>query len=154
MTNNSIFPGSCCNTQTCTLYPTSHICRPVSSIECDLPEHCDGLSEWCPADSFKADGTGCNNRDPGYCYNGLCRTHSSQCFKIWGVQSAKNAKDACYTLNSYREFQQFARVNREFYSTMIVVLKHLCQLSTSFYRHYKRQECKTRKYKSNFFWIK
>lgn len=34
------------------------ICRTTVS-ECDLPEYCDGMSEFCPADTFHQNGKEC-----------------------------------------------------------------------------------------------
>ncbi|VDQ08719.1 unnamed protein product, partial [Trichobilharzia regenti] len=42
----------------CKLKASGTICRNESG-NCDLPEYCDGQSQWCPADVYKADGELC-----------------------------------------------------------------------------------------------
>ncbi|KAF6037734.1 hypothetical protein EB796_003941 [Bugula neritina] len=95
--NATCATGSCCDLETCTVRPISYPCRSVQDSQCDLPETCDGDSEWCPVDTYKHDGTECTNIEQGYCYEGKCNTHSSQCQLIWGVENgAKKSDDLCY----------------------------------------------------------
>ncbi|VDL19102.1 unnamed protein product [Hymenolepis diminuta] len=65
--------GPCCDIQTvsgdpsktiCKLKASGTVCRDVGN-SCDLPEYCDGQSEWCPADVFKTDGETCYTKE-GY----------------------------------------------------------------------------------------
>ena len=87
--------GSCCDLDTCTVRPKSYPCRKPVDSECDLEETCDGESEWCPVDTYKRDGTDCENSGSGYCSSGKCNTHSSQCKIIWG-DTASKSDDICY----------------------------------------------------------
>lgn len=45
--------------QTCKPYSAGTMCR-TAERECDLPEYCTGLSEYCPEDVYKVDGEPCN----------------------------------------------------------------------------------------------
>lgn len=42
----------------CEIKLSGTICR-SESTSCDLPEYCDGQSQWCPVDVYKADGELC-----------------------------------------------------------------------------------------------
>ncbi|KAL3313920.1 hypothetical protein Ciccas_007472 [Cichlidogyrus casuarinus] len=42
----------------CLLRKSGSVCREPAG-DCDLPEFCNGKSEWCPADVYKVDGTSC-----------------------------------------------------------------------------------------------
>lgn len=59
------------------------LCR-ASKNDCDLPEHCTGLSAECPEDVFQENGISCHNGN-GYCYNGACPSHGEQCRALWGA---------------------------------------------------------------------
>lgn len=48
----------CCNLLTCQPHAASFECRSVID-ECDLPEHCDGQSEFCSTDYVKRDSDEC-----------------------------------------------------------------------------------------------
>lgn len=61
------------------------LCR-ASKNDCDLPEHCTGLSAECPEDVFQENGISCQNGN-GYCYNGACPSHGEQCRALWGTGS-------------------------------------------------------------------
>lgn len=63
----------------------SALCR-ASKNDCDLPEHCTGLSAECPEDVFQENGIPCQNGN-GYCYNGACPSHGEQCRALWGTGS-------------------------------------------------------------------
>ncbi|XP_043938226.1 disintegrin and metalloproteinase domain-containing protein 21-like [Protopterus annectens] len=52
------------------------------------------MSQYCPGNSFKADGTECQNSN-GYCYTGQCQTKDQQCKNLHGSGSA-SASDSCY----------------------------------------------------------
>ncbi|KAF6037738.1 hypothetical protein EB796_003945 [Bugula neritina] len=97
--NATCATGFCCDLETCTVRPISYPCRSVQDSQCDLPETCDGDSEWCPVDTYKHDGTECTNIEQGYCYGGKCNTHSSQCQFLW---EGEKANDLCYTFFNNR----------------------------------------------------
>uniref|UniRef100_A0A1I8JP41 Disintegrin domain-containing protein n=1 Tax=Macrostomum lignano TaxID=282301 RepID=A0A1I8JP41_9PLAT len=51
--------GQCCNINTCSVMSRGSVCRASRGV-CDLPEYCNGTSEWCPeTDDFLLDGTEC-----------------------------------------------------------------------------------------------
>lgn len=58
------------------------LCR-ASKNDCDLAEHCSGLSAECPEDVFQENGVSCQH-GTGYCYNGACPSHGEQCRALWG----------------------------------------------------------------------
>ncbi|XP_056006417.1 disintegrin and metalloproteinase domain-containing protein 12-like isoform X2 [Ostrea edulis] len=74
--------GKCCNTQACTLKPRATLCRGAYE-ECDLPEFCNGESEFCPSNVYRSNGISCGNGQ-SYCLNGTCKTHTGQCRLLWG----------------------------------------------------------------------
>ncbi|XP_022258445.1 disintegrin and metalloproteinase domain-containing protein 21-like [Limulus polyphemus] len=55
----------------------------MSRSECDLPEFCNGESEFCPEDISVQDGRECGN-GKAYCYHAQCRDHNDQCRRLWG----------------------------------------------------------------------
>ncbi|NXV81246.1 ADAM8 protein, partial [Atlantisia rogersi] len=73
--------GDCC--QDCKVKAAGVLCR-ASKNDCDLPEHCSGLSAECPEDVFQENGIPCQNGN-GYCYNGACPSHGEQCRALWGA---------------------------------------------------------------------
>ncbi|NWI52620.1 ADAM8 protein, partial [Calyptomena viridis] len=75
--------GECC--QDCKVKSAGVLCR-ASKNDCDLPEHCTGLSAECPEDVFQENGISCQNGN-GYCYNGACPSHGEQCRALWGAGS-------------------------------------------------------------------
>ncbi|XP_062824148.1 disintegrin and metalloproteinase domain-containing protein 20-like [Anolis carolinensis] len=82
--------GLCC--AKCQYAPAQSICRDNTSI-CDLPEYCNGTSEWCPKDVYVQDGAPCDEN--AYCYNGNCTTHVRQCKMIFG-KKATVASESCF----------------------------------------------------------
>ncbi|NXT74083.1 ADAM8 protein, partial [Zapornia atra] len=76
--------GDCC--QDCKVKAAGVLCR-ASKNDCDLPEHCTGLSAECPEDVFQENGIPCQNGN-GYCYNGACPSHGEQCRALWGAGSS------------------------------------------------------------------
>ncbi|NXX22310.1 ADAM8 protein, partial [Podargus strigoides] len=78
--------GSCC--QDCKVKAAGVLCR-ASKNDCDLPEHCTGLSAECPEDVFQENGISCQNGN-GYCYNGACPSHGEQCRTLWGAGSCSS----------------------------------------------------------------
>ncbi|NWX46120.1 ADAM8 protein, partial [Steatornis caripensis] len=79
--------GDCC--QDCKVKSAGALCR-ASKNDCDLPEHCTGLSAECPEDVFQENGISCQNGN-GYCYNGACPSHGEQCRTLWGAGSCSPA---------------------------------------------------------------
>ncbi|NXE15360.1 ADAM8 protein, partial [Lophotis ruficrista] len=79
--------GGCC--QDCKVKAAGALCR-ASKNDCDLPEHCTGLSAECPEDVFQENGISCQNNN-GYCYNGACPSHGEQCRALWGAGSGSPA---------------------------------------------------------------
>ncbi|NXW21972.1 ADAM8 protein, partial [Circaetus pectoralis] len=75
--------GDCC--QDCKVKAAGALCR-ASKNDCDLTEHCTGLSAECPEDVFQENGIPCQNGN-GYCYNGACPSHGEQCRALWGAGS-------------------------------------------------------------------
>lgn len=62
--------GKCCDMETCQPREEGFECR-SSAGECDLPEYCDGKSEFCKQDYYKRNYEVC----PGvkdFCFNGTC----------------------------------------------------------------------------------
>ncbi|XP_030621415.1 disintegrin and metalloproteinase domain-containing protein 19 [Chanos chanos] len=84
--------GVCCDN--CKLKSPGVMCRPPSG-SCDLPEYCDGKSEFCPANFYLMDGSSCA-RGKAYCYTGMCLTLEQQCLSLWG-KDAQPAPDVCFT---------------------------------------------------------
>ncbi|XP_067422735.1 disintegrin and metalloproteinase domain-containing protein 29-like [Emydura macquarii macquarii] len=96
LSNCTIKPGAACISglccKKCQFHRQGKICR-ESIGECDLPEYCNGTSNWCPEDVFKEDGTPC--RDNNCCFQGRCRSHERQCKAIFG-KGAHLAPMSCF----------------------------------------------------------
>ncbi|KAI1305197.1 Disintegrin and metalloproteinase domain-containing protein 28 [Halotydeus destructor] len=89
--NSTCSSGSCCNN--CQLKPSGAICR-QSDNYCDVTEHCDGESEHCPVDRFRAAGSACDDQqESGYCYDKTCRTRDDQCRQMLGDRSQSCAQE-------------------------------------------------------------
>nr|XP_028580854.1 disintegrin and metalloproteinase domain-containing protein 20-like [Podarcis muralis] len=82
--------GLCC--AKCQYRPVHSVCR-QNVGRCDLPEYCNGTSEWCPEDVYVQDGAPCG--DGAYCYHGNCTTHDRQCRMIFG-KKATAASEVCF----------------------------------------------------------
>ncbi|XP_054825919.1 disintegrin and metalloproteinase domain-containing protein 20-like [Eublepharis macularius] len=82
--------GECCSK--CQYLPAGTICRGSNSV-CDLPEYCNGTSEWCPEDVYVQDGAPCQGG--AYCLHGNCSTHNKQCKMIFGSK-ATVASEGCF----------------------------------------------------------
>ncbi|CAH3189997.1 unnamed protein product, partial [Porites evermanni] len=108
------YSEGCCNATTCKLLPGSQcdtgpccgnckikakgtVCREMVN-ECDLPEHCDGISELCPSNKYVQNGKPCGN-NKGYCYNSECPLHDEQCQDLWGPGMNFSGPDGCYAFN-------------------------------------------------------
>ncbi|KAJ8014025.1 hypothetical protein DPEC_G00035960 [Dallia pectoralis] len=86
--------GDCCHN--CQLSQVGAVCRP-SVGDCDLTEHCSGLSPVCPPDAHTLNGQPCDNSN-GYCYNGQCPSHTLHCKRLWGP-GAVVAANSCFQQN-------------------------------------------------------
>lgn len=64
------------------LLPGGTECR-ASTNECDLPEYCNGTSQFCQPDFTVQNGHPCHNQE-AYCYNGVCQYYNAQCQDIFG----------------------------------------------------------------------
>ncbi|XP_053240664.1 disintegrin and metalloproteinase domain-containing protein 20-like [Podarcis raffonei] len=87
--------GQCC--VECQYLPVHKVCREQVS-SCDLPEYCNGTSEWCPEDVYVQDGAPCS--DGAYCYHGNCTTHNGQCRMIFGNKATSASKDCFSEMNA------------------------------------------------------
>uniref|UniRef100_A0A183A863 Peptidase M12B domain-containing protein n=1 Tax=Echinostoma caproni TaxID=27848 RepID=A0A183A863_9TREM len=102
--------GSCCTVEPvpealrsiktryrCRLLAAGTVCRNASG-NCDLPEYCDGRSQWCPADVYKADGIPCRTEEGqrSHCIRGGCRTADSWCRTLWGDKARRGSPDCFY----------------------------------------------------------
>ncbi|XP_024909606.1 zinc metalloproteinase-disintegrin-like batroxstatin-1 isoform X2 [Cynoglossus semilaevis] len=87
--------GQCC--EDCQVKAAGSLCR-KSAGECDLSEYCDGLSEYCPEDSFVMNGKPCYNHVQGYCYNGKCPSYEYHCWRLFG-QGSRVGPNVCFDLN-------------------------------------------------------
>ncbi|CEF59739.1 Neu3 [Strongyloides ratti] len=86
--------GDCCDLKTCKPKKKAMMCR-LPKSECDLPEFCDGNSQYCPADFYIQDGVHCPLSPDSFCYNGYCGDRDKQCAKLWGAE-IHNGVDICY----------------------------------------------------------
>ncbi|XP_040885558.1 disintegrin and metalloproteinase domain-containing protein 9 [Toxotes jaculatrix] len=84
--------GSCCDD--CQIRVSGTPCR-ESVNTCDLPEYCDGKSEFCPRDFYIMDGLPCQN-NAAYCYDGRCQTYDFQCKHLFAPDPATKAADICF----------------------------------------------------------
>ncbi|XP_060118347.1 disintegrin and metalloproteinase domain-containing protein 20-like [Heteronotia binoei] len=87
--------GECC--VKCQYLPTGAVCRESTSV-CDLPEYCNGSSEWCPEDVYVQDGAPCS--DGSFCYHGNCSTHNKQCKMIFGSRATVGSQGCFRDLNT------------------------------------------------------
>lgn len=93
--NATCATGKCCNLATCQLHEPGFECR-AATVECDLPEYCDGNGEFCPKDYFKRDAEECEG-GKAYCYNGTCKSRDDQCRVLWGPSG--KSSEQCYEKN-------------------------------------------------------
>ncbi|XP_045442993.1 LOW QUALITY PROTEIN: disintegrin and metalloproteinase domain-containing protein 30 [Pipistrellus kuhlii] len=82
--------GLCCHQ--CHFRPSGHMCR-KEETECDLAEYCDGVSEFCPNDTYKQDGTPC--KYSAHCFQKGCHSTHVQCQSLFGAH-AREAPERCY----------------------------------------------------------
>uniref|UniRef100_A0A8C8S5G8 ADAM metallopeptidase domain 19 n=1 Tax=Pelusios castaneus TaxID=367368 RepID=A0A8C8S5G8_9SAUR len=103
--------GTCCHQ--CKLMAPGTLCRAPSG-PCDLPEHCNGTSPFCPANFYQMDGTPCAG-GRAYCYVGICLTHEQQCLELWGP-GARPAPDICFEkVNTAGDL--YGNCGKDFYGT-------------------------------------
>lgn len=74
------------------------MCRGKNN-ECDVPEYCNGSSQFCPADVFIQNGYPCQN-NKAYCYNGMCQYYDAQCQVIFGSKAKAAPRDCFIEVNS------------------------------------------------------
>uniref|UniRef100_A0A8C9DGW0 Uncharacterized protein n=1 Tax=Prolemur simus TaxID=1328070 RepID=A0A8C9DGW0_PROSS len=84
--------GVCCDVNTCMIFERGRLCRKSKDM-CDLPEYCNGLSEFCVPDRQAADWEPCNNKTT-YCYKGVCQDPDIQCIQLFG-KFAKGGPSLC-----------------------------------------------------------
>ncbi|XP_037504536.1 zinc metalloproteinase-disintegrin-like EoMP06 [Rhipicephalus sanguineus] len=101
--------GACCDISTCQVVKAATLCRDAIT-ECDLPEYCDGVSEFCPVDVFVQDGTECGG-GKAYCFGKQCRSHDDQCQLLWG-SSGRMADQRCFERNDDGEVNANCGYNR------------------------------------------
>ncbi|ELV12459.1 Pleckstrin homology domain-containing family A member 2 [Tupaia chinensis] len=78
--------------------PGGTVCRGKTN-ECDLPEYCNGSSQFCQPDVFIQNGYPCQN-SKAYCYNGMCQYYDAQCQVIFGSKAKAAPKDCFIEVNS------------------------------------------------------
>uniref|UniRef100_A0A2K5M0Z3 ADAM metallopeptidase domain 9 n=1 Tax=Cercocebus atys TaxID=9531 RepID=A0A2K5M0Z3_CERAT len=88
--------GDCC--KDCRFLPGGTLCRGKTS-ECDVPEYCNGSSQFCQPDVFIQNGYPCQN-NKAYCYNGMCQYYDAQCQVIFGSKAKAAPKDCFIEVNS------------------------------------------------------
>ncbi|RMB95117.1 hypothetical protein DUI87_28393 [Hirundo rustica rustica] len=91
--NKLVDAGEECDCGSPKLLPGGTECR-ASTNECDLPEYCNGTSQFCQPDFTVQNGHPCHNQE-AYCYNGVCQYYDAQCQDIFGSK-AKAAPDICF----------------------------------------------------------
>ncbi|XP_028286678.1 disintegrin and metalloproteinase domain-containing protein 9 [Parambassis ranga] len=89
---SSCAQGSCCSN--CQIRVAGTPCR-QSINSCDLPEYCDGKSEYCPNNFYVMDGLPCEN-NAAYCFEGRCQTYNYQCKQLFSPDPATKAADICF----------------------------------------------------------
>ncbi|XP_059541331.1 disintegrin and metalloproteinase domain-containing protein 9 isoform X3 [Myotis daubentonii] len=88
--------GDCC--KDCLFLPGGTLCRGKTN-ECDVPEYCNGTSQFCQPDVFIQNGYPCQN-NKAYCYNGMCQYYDAQCQVIFGSKAKAAPKDCFIDVNS------------------------------------------------------
>lgn len=88
--------GDCC--KDCLFLPGGTLCRGKTN-ECDVPEYCNGTSQFCQPDVFIQNGYPCQN-NKAYCYNGMCQYYDAQCQVIFGSKAKAAPRDCFIDVNS------------------------------------------------------
>ncbi|KAL6039023.1 hypothetical protein STEG23_007153 [Scotinomys teguina] len=96
--NKLVDPGEECDCGTPKFLPGGSMCRGKNN-ECDVPEYCNGSSQFCPPDVFIQNGYPCQN-SKAYCYNGMCQFYDAQCQVIFGSKAKAAPKDCFIEVNS------------------------------------------------------
>uniref|UniRef100_A0A1I8JP55 Peptidase M12B domain-containing protein n=1 Tax=Macrostomum lignano TaxID=282301 RepID=A0A1I8JP55_9PLAT len=97
--------GQCCNITTCSLISRGTECRAARGV-CDLPEFCNGSSEWCPEfDDYVLDGTACAvnpaaPRGPGLLLLRRLHTRDSRCHAMFNGTNYRSAPDSFSNLTA------------------------------------------------------
>ncbi|XP_036605891.1 disintegrin and metalloproteinase domain-containing protein 2-like [Trichosurus vulpecula] len=89
--------GECC--QNCRFRERGTQCRERADLDCDLPEYCNGSSEFCMPDLHVQDGHHCRSRT-AFCYKGKCPDPNAHCREIFGQDSSLGAPECFEELNS------------------------------------------------------
>lgn len=84
-----------CCTSTCSLAPSSQLCRAAKNAICDTPEYCTGNSSTCPADVTAPNGKSCGPNGLA-CASGSCTSLTQQCINNG---ASLNLTQACNTKN-------------------------------------------------------
>lgn len=71
------------------ILPGGTECR-ASNNECDLPEYCNGTSQFCQPDFTVQNGHPCH-KEEAYCYNGICQYYDAQCQDIFGSSEEEHS---------------------------------------------------------------
>jgi hypothetical protein len=76
--------SKCC--RDCQFVPKAlkQVCRSRVSVECDIPEYCDGVSTNCPSDVYTYPGAYCLHpilKEVGACYATQCKVYQEQCVR-------------------------------------------------------------------------
>ncbi|XP_060807057.1 zinc metalloproteinase/disintegrin isoform X2 [Amyelois transitella] len=101
--NATCIRGDCCDIQMCQFKSMGTLCR-VAELECDLPEYCNGLSEYCPEDVFTLDAIPCSGQlcVTKYCLpvdyqrQTIIRQHSNGCLTNCSGHGVCNSKGHCH----------------------------------------------------------
>ncbi|XP_043911968.1 disintegrin and metalloproteinase domain-containing protein 9-like [Protopterus annectens] len=88
--------GLCCDN--CQYKVAGTPCRPAAG-PCDLPEYCNGTSEYCQPDVYIQNGYMCNTNNSAYCFDGVCETYDLQCNQLFRYNAVK-AADVCYQVQN------------------------------------------------------
>ncbi|EEC01550.1 zinc metalloproteinase, putative [Ixodes scapularis] len=94
--NGFLEAGEDCDCGPVEIKKAATLCRDAVT-ECDLPEYCDGTSEFCPVDVHVQDGTECGG-GKAYCFRKQCRSHEDQCQLLWGP-TGRMADQRCFERN-------------------------------------------------------
>ncbi|XP_044768740.1 disintegrin and metalloproteinase domain-containing protein 9 [Neomonachus schauinslandi] len=123
--------GDCC--KDCWFLPGGTLCRGKTN-ECDVPEYCNGSSQFCQPDVFIQNGYPCQN-NKAYCYNGMCQYYDAQCQVIFG--SSNHAMDSQYSTIANRVINIFkcGQICRNFQCVNASVLNYDCDIQKKCHGH-------------------
>jgi hypothetical protein len=123
--------GACCNTD-CTFKSASNVCR-ASAGDCDVAETCTGSAATCPANTFVAAGTSCNDGlfcnvnevcdGSGSCGGGTARVCSGN--NILGIDTCDDSSDGNpFTLDTRSAFTSICDETADSCTTGSSVIVH------------------------------